>query len=175
MQATVSLEYSECIYSELRRRVVGGRDGYGNAERRPTTLVHEVWSQLAGQDKLTWCNRSHYFQVAARCLRQILVEQARSRLALKRATRWPPGPQDETPSLPEPELRILALDDAILALAAIEPRKSRAIELHYFAGLGTQEMADAMEVSTTTAQGDLRIAEAWVNRELTQRRVKRSE
>jgi DNA-directed RNA polymerase specialized sigma24 family protein len=88
------------------------------------------------------------------------VEQARSTLALKRAARWQTGA--------EPELRLLALDDAILALAAIEPRKSSAIELHYFAGLGPQEMADAMEVSTTTAQGDLRIAEAWVNRQLTQ-------
>jgi len=163
------------VYSELQRLAARYRDGERQAITvQATALVQEVWTLLVQKDQLKWSNRRYYFRVAAGCLRQILVEQARSRLILKRASRgYFDASKGPAVLIGEPELHLLALDDAILALAAIEPRKGRAIELHYFAGLGPEAMADVMEVSTNTAKGDLRIAEAWVSRELTQRLTQR--
>src|ERR1700712_2402611 len=94
------------VYSELRRLAARYRDG----EYQVTGLVQEVWMQLVQKDRLKWNNRSHYFRVAAGCLRQILVEQARSRLALKRASRsYTDHSTESVTAIPSPELRLLAL------------------------------------------------------------------
>src|SRR2546430_509920 len=110
-------------------------------------------------------NRGHFFGIAARCMRQILVEHARARGATKRggdAQRSDPAELLRIGS--EPEVGILELDDALQSLTNLDSRKGRMIELHYFGGLAYDEMADAMGVSATTVKRDLRIARAWLRR-----------
>jgi RNA polymerase sigma factor (TIGR02999 family) len=162
-------EVTAAVYSELRRLASGYLDrNSGSLTLQPTALVHEVYMRMAAQDSLRWRNRGHFFGIAARCMRQILVEHARARGAAKRggdARRSDPGELLRIGL--EPEVGILELDDALQSLTQLDSRKGRMIELHYFGGLAYDEMADAMGVSATTVKRDLRVARAWLRRELT--------
>jgi RNA polymerase sigma factor (TIGR02999 family) len=161
-------EITAAVYSELRRLAAGYLKRDVRSTLQPTALVHEAYMRIAGQDHLRWQNRGHFFGIAARSMRQILVEHARARDAAKRGGGARQSDPGELLRLAiEPETGILALDDALCALAELDAAKSRLIELYYFAGLDYQELADTLQVSTSTVKRDLRVARAWLRRELT--------
>jgi RNA polymerase sigma factor (TIGR02999 family) len=154
------------VYAELRRLA----ESYLRRERpghtlQPTAVVHEAYLRLVEQTPPKWENRSHFYGIAARLMRQILVDHARRRQAGKRA-----GLKvslDEVVSLHrERGADLIALDAALSALELIDPRKCRVIELHYFGGLSMEEIAQALNISTVTVRRDMRAAEAWLYREI---------
>lgn len=151
------------LYSELRRLAAS----YLKNERpdhtlEPTALVHEAYVRLIDQDQVPSCkNRSHFFAIAARLMRQILVDHARRRQSGKR--RGQKVPLDQAVSLPGGKSTdLLALDAGLKALEEIDPRKSQAVELHYFAGLSVNEIAELLDLSSKTISRDLGLAEAWL-------------
>lgn len=154
------------VYKELRRLAAS----HLKKERRshtlqPTALVHEAYLRLVDQKNPNWQNRSHFFGVASRLMRQILVDYARTRQAGKRAMRR--VSLEEAVSFHQERSRdLLALDSSLMALEKIDPRKCRAVELRYFGGLPMDEIAQALDVSPVTVRRDLRMAEAWLNREM---------
>jgi RNA polymerase sigma factor (TIGR02999 family) len=155
------------VYRELRKLA----GGYLKGERpghtlQPTALIHEAYLRLVDQSVPEWQNRSHFFGVAARAMRQILVEHARSRHALKRGGGKNVSLVEAVAMSQQRPADLVALDDALKALAAADEQKARMIELRYFAGLGVQETADALGISVATARRHLRFAEAWLRREL---------
>lgn len=154
------------VYRELRRLAASHlRKERKTHTLQPTALVHEAYLRLVNQNNPRWEDRSHFYGVAARLMRQILVEHARRRQAIKRAGR--------TVSL-ENALSIhvqrgrdlVALDNALTALEKLDPRKCKAIELRYFGGLSMEEVAQALDVSAVTVRRDLRMAETWLHREM---------
>ena len=160
-------ELTPFVYRELRLLA----DGYLRRERpghtlQPTALIHEAFIRLAGQ-KQKFETRRQFYGVAAHLMRMILVDHARSRGAVKR------GGGAEKVSLesadlfaPERDGDLLALDQALDRLAEFDERKSRAIELRFFAGLSLEEVAESLEVSVPTVVRELRTAETWLYREL---------
>ena len=161
-------EITAAVYVELRRLA----GGYLNRKTegitlQPTALVHEAYLRMARQDRLQWRNRGHFFGIAARCMRHILVEHARARGTAKRGGGML---RDEAENLLEidsgPPAGIQELDDALQALAQLDKRKSEMVELSYFGGLDYEEIAEVTGVSVTTVQRDLKVARAWLRREL---------
>jgi RNA polymerase sigma factor (TIGR02999 family) len=153
------------VYAELHRVAAN----YMRSERpghtlRPTDLVSEAYLRLAGGEQPTWNDRVHFFAIAARTMRQILVDHARKRGAGKRGAGEQPITFDEGLVGGERPDELIALDDALKALAAFDERKARTIELHYFGGLTQDEIAAALEVHVNTVARDLRLGEAWVRR-----------
>jgi RNA polymerase sigma-70 factor, ECF subfamily len=154
------------VYKELRRLAASHlRRERSDHTLQPTALVHEAYLRLVDQRNPRWENRSHFFGVAARLMRQILVEYARRKKAAKRAA--------TTMSLEESVILapgrghdLLALDDALNALEKVDPRKCKAVELRYFGGLSMEEVAQALDVSPVTVRRDLRLAETWLHREM---------
>ncbi len=154
------------VYRELRQLAAS----YLRKERQghtlqPTALVHEAYVRLVDQSNPTWQSRSHFFGVAARLMRQILVDHARRKQADKRA-----GIKvslDEAVSFQQERSRdLIALDSGLTALEKIDPRKCKAVELRYFGGLSMDEIAQTLEVSVITVRRDLRMAEAWLHQEM---------
>ena len=156
------------VYDELRRLA-----GHYLRRERPdhtlegTALVHEAFIRLVDQSGSTWQNRAHFFGVAARLMRQILVDHARRHNAAKR------GGGELLLSLSESALRpnekaasLVALDEALQALTKFDPRKSRIIELRYFGGLSIEEIGEVENIAVATVRRQLRTAEAWLHREL---------
>jgi len=134
---------------------------------QPTALVNEAYVRLLNHQRLSLENRVHFFSFAARIMRRILVDYARQRNAEKRGA----GVVVEAPAeeaaidLPR-DVDLLALDEALNRLAALDERQARFVELRYFAGLALQEIADLEEVSRSTVDRDLAMARAWLKREL---------
>ncbi|MDE3179926.1 MAG: sigma-70 family RNA polymerase sigma factor [Acidobacteriota bacterium] len=154
------------VYAELRQLAAG----YLRNERRdhtlqPTALVHEAYIRLLRQQNPAWRDRSHFFGVAARLMREILVDHARRKQAGKRS-RQSASLDGRTTGAPEPSREMVALDGALNALEKIDPRKSKAMELHYFGGLSADEIAGMLNVSAITIRRDLRMAESWIRREM---------
>ncbi|MGA7928079.1 MAG: sigma-70 family RNA polymerase sigma factor [Candidatus Sulfotelmatobacter sp.] len=154
------------VYKELRLLAASQlRKERKSHTLQPTALVHEAYLRLVDQKNPSWQNRSHFFGVASRLMRQILVDHARMRQAGKRAMRT--VSLEEAVSFHQERSRdLLALDSSLSALEKIDPRKCRAVELRYFGGLPMDEIAQALDVSTVTVRRDLRMAEAWLNREM---------
>ena len=156
------------LYEELR----GMAESYLRAEPsgqtlQPTALVHEAYLRLIAQHLPDWQNRSHFFGVASQLMRQILVDRARARRALKRGGGGRKVSLEDTVSfVPERDADLLALDDALNSLAAIDPRKCRVIELRFFGGLDIDETARALDISSATVGRELRVAKAWLYREM---------
>jgi RNA polymerase sigma factor (TIGR02999 family) len=154
------------IYGELRQLAAG----YLRKERpdhtlQPTALVHEAYLRLVDQRNPDWQSRSHFYGVAARLMRQILVDHARRRQAGKRGGEN--VPLEETVSFaPERSADLVALDDSMNALEKLDVRKCRAVELRYFGGLSMEEIAQTLEVSVVTVRRDLRMAEAWLHQQM---------
>lgn len=151
------------VYGELHRLAsLHMRRERGGHTLQPTALVHEAYARLAGSD-LTLQDRKHFFAVASRAMRRILVDHARSRGSLKRGAGAARVPLDEAIDVPEtsPE-EVLELNDALERLAAVDERKARVVELHYFGGLSYDEIAEVEEVSAATVDRDLRFAKAWL-------------
>jgi RNA polymerase sigma-70 factor, ECF subfamily len=154
------------VYSELRQLAAS----YLRKERQghtlqPTALVHEAYLRLVDQTKSSWENRSHFYGVAARLMRQILVDHARRKQAGKRGGLR--VPLDEAVSFQHERSRdLVALDTGLNALEKIDPRKCKAVELRYFGGLSIDEIAQSLDVSPVTVRRDLRMAEAWLYQEM---------
>ena len=156
------------VYAELHKLA----NGYLRNEReghtlQPTALVNEAYMRLAGQDQPEYQNRSHFFGVAAQVMRQILVDYARSRKAAKRG-----GGQDVLPLEEALEFttdkttQIVEVDDALRVLAAMDPMKARLIELRFFGGMTAEESAEYLNMSLNDVRRELRVAQAWLRREL---------
>ncbi len=157
------------VYDELRR--LAGRCLH--AERpghtlRATELVHEAYMRLVGAD-IGWQNRAHFYAVAARVLRRILVEYARAHTRLKRGGGEEPIPLDEAVMVgPDASSTVVELDEALERLAALDPRKSEVVQLLFFGGLTYDEAAAALDISPATVHRELKLAKAWLHREMAQ-------
>jgi RNA polymerase sigma-70 factor (ECF subfamily) len=157
------------VYRELRLLAARHlRKEHQGHTLQPTALVHEAYVRLVDQSNPTWQSRSHFFGVAARLMRQILVDHARRKQAGKRG-----GLKvslDEAVSFQQERSRdLIALDGGLTALEKLDPRKCKAVELRYFGGLSMDEVAQALDVSPITVRRDLRMAEAWLYQEMQNR------
>ena len=154
------------VYKELRKLAAAylRKEQQGHT-LEPTALVHEAYLRLVDQKKPDFKNRSHFFGVAARLMRQILVDHARKRHAAKRAA--VSVPLDFAVSFgKEQSTDLLALDRGLNALERFDPRKCKTVELRYFVGLSMEEIAQALKVSEITVRRDLRVAEAWLQHKI---------
>jgi RNA polymerase sigma factor (TIGR02999 family) len=156
------------VYQELRKVA----DSYLRQERpdhtlQPTALINEAYLRLVKQDFPEWQSRRHFYGVAAQLMRQILVEHARARAADKRGGGARTFSLDEALTFSaEKAAELVALDDALVALAQFDERKVRVIELRYFGGLSLEETAEALDVSVATVGNEMRVARAWLRREM---------
>jgi RNA polymerase sigma factor (TIGR02999 family) len=130
-----------------------------------TGLVNECYLRLADGSAIEWRDRSHFFALSARLMRRILVDFARERQAAKRGA-GAAHTSDADPTAALPGRDLVALDDALAALAAIDPRKSQVVEMRFFGGLDTDEIASALGVSSKTVLRDWQLAKAWLRNEL---------
>jgi RNA polymerase sigma factor (TIGR02999 family) len=170
LQALVPL-----VYMELR--AVARR--YLRREGRPHTLqsealVHEAYLRLVDGRPLPTENRAHFIAVAARVMRQILVDYARSRRAAKRGSGQRVELTLDMAQAPLPPADVVALDDALNALARLDSQQSRIVELRFFGGLTIEEAAEALEISPATVKRDWAMARAWLSREMKKDRHGRS-
>lgn len=135
---------------------------------RTTELVHEAYVRLVDHHAVEWEDKNHFFAVAARAMRQLLVEHARKKNAEKRGGDASTRPLDEVQLSAgmESPVTTLALDDALGRLEALDARQARVVECRVFAGLTVEETADALDVSSSTVKRDWRTARAWLAREL---------
>jgi len=156
------------VYGELRRLADRALRGERAAHTlQPTALVHEAYLKLAGAKSPRWQDRLHFFAVAAQLMRRILVDHARARKAAKRGggALLVPFDEEHDPverSAIERATELVALDDALSALGALDPRKARILELHHFGGLSIAETAEVLELSTSTIGLEARLARAWL-------------
>jgi RNA polymerase sigma factor (TIGR02999 family) len=157
----------ELVYGELRQLAKAYlRREFDPRSLTPTALVHEAYLRLVDQ-RVHWKSRKHFFGIAAQAMRRLLVDRARARHAAKRGghdVRVEPWEGDLAAG--PPDVDVLALDAALIRLAAIEPRWSRLVELRFFAGLTVEETAGVLPVSAATVDRDWRLARAWLYREL---------
>jgi RNA polymerase sigma factor (TIGR02999 family) len=155
------------IYDELRQlasfHLRGERPGHTFG---PTDLIAEAYLRLAGGVELEFNDRAHFFAIASRNMRQILVEHARKRCAAKRGAGQPLLEFDEARIATDRPWVLVALDDALNELAKLDERKARVIELHYFGGLTHAQIAVACDIHVNTVARDLRLGEAWLRRQL---------
>lgn len=155
------------VYDELRRLA----NRYMRRERQEhtlqaTALVNEAYIRLVDM-KVSWQDRAHFFAVAARLMRRLLVDHARAHHRAKREGEAAKiSLEDAAEVSSSPALNVLAVDEALTRLAEFDPRKSEILELRYFGGLNNEEVAEALNISRATVQRDLRLAKAWLNREL---------
>src|SRR5215510_13624503 len=159
------------VHEELRRlarRYMRRERGQRAARTLQTTaLVNEAYLRLIDAQRVQWQNRAHFFAIAARLMRRILVDYARAQNYAKRGGGLPQVSLDEASELGmERAPDLVALDDALDALARVDERKSRVIEMRFFGGLSVEETAEALKVSTDTVMRDWRLAKAWLLREL---------
>jgi RNA polymerase sigma-70 factor, ECF subfamily len=151
------------VYRELRR-VAGGlmRSERNEKTLQPTALVHEAYLRLF-QEGASWENRAHFFGAASRAMRRILVEQARKRRAAKRGGGARPVTfEDLQVAAEDPQIDLIALDEALEALGHEDPRLARIVELRYFAGLSIEGTAKVLSVSVATVKRDWAYARAWL-------------
>ena len=156
------------VYDELRRIA-----GHFMRNERPgrtiqtTALVHEAYLKLIDVTNVDWQHRAHFFAISAQIMRRILLDRARRRVAGKRGGATPRVNLDEIPDVGSGRAReLIALDDALNALAEMDPRKARVIELRFFSGLSVEETAEVLKVSPETVLRDWRLARAWLLSEL---------
>ena len=156
------------VYDELHRLA----RSYMRRERsdhtlQTTALVHEAYLRLVGQQNIHWQSRVHFFAAAAQVMRHILVDHARSRRRVKRGDGMPEVSLDEGAIISEERAdELLAVNDALISLTVLDPRKSRVFELRYFGGMSVDEAAKALQVSPATVARDWRMAKAWLRREM---------
>jgi RNA polymerase sigma-70 factor (ECF subfamily) len=156
------------VYNELHRLAHHYMAAEKSAQTLQTTaLVHEVYLRLVGVRKVDWQNRAHFYGICARLMRRILVDFARSRNYQKRGGHFPHIELAEaaTVSLAVGS-ELLAVDEALKELAALDARKSAVVELRFFGGLQVEETAAALGVSVETVMRDWKLAKAWLLREL---------
>jgi RNA polymerase sigma-70 factor (ECF subfamily) len=157
------------VYAELRQLA----ERHFRKERRghtlqPTAVVHEAYFRLIDQTRVTWKNRGHFLAIASQAMRRILIDHARGRGAEKRGGEVEKVTLDVAIASPEParEVDILALDEALERLKALDGTQAQIVELRFFGGLTIEETADVMETSPSSVKRDFRSAKAWLFREL---------
>jgi RNA polymerase sigma factor (TIGR02999 family) len=158
------------VYNELRR--IAAR--YLHSERsghtlQTTALVHEAYLRLVDENRIEWQGRAHFFGVAATLIRNILVDHARARKAIKRGAGMTKLSLEEAFAVPGGEdADILAVDDALRELSQIDPRQAQIVELRFFAGLTIEETAEFLQISPSTIKRDWILAKTWIYRALSQ-------
>src|SRR3954464_9859935 len=152
------------VYQELRRVARAHLRGEGSDHMLETTaLVHEAYLRLVGLDRITLQNRTHFFAMAARLMREILVDHARRKNALKRGRGITIVSLGEvTAGNEQGTVDVLALDEALTDLASLDVRLCRVVELRFFAGLSIAETTEALGVSSATVERDWTVAKAWL-------------
>jgi len=162
------------VYGELRRIAKRSMNRQGPHTLHTTALVHEAYIRLTGDSEKQWENRAHFFSVAAKAMRHVLVDHARAGGTAKRGGHAKPIALDEGFEISERRMpEVIALDDALNALAKLHPRQSQVVELRFFGGLSVEETAEAINVSPETVHRDWRAARAWLYRELERTDAKR--
>jgi RNA polymerase sigma factor (TIGR02999 family) len=162
-------ELMPLVYDELRRLAAH----YLRHERpdhtlQPTALVHEAYLRLVDQTQVRWQNRAHFFGIAANLMRQILVNHALSHRASKRGGTAIKLTLDEAAGLSKQrDVDLVALDDALTRLAALDPQQGRTVELRFFGGLTIEETAEVLRVSPATVKREWTMAKAWLHCALT--------
>ena len=157
------------VYDELRRLAAQkmANEAAGHT-LQPTALVHEAWMRLGGSDAQTFQNRAHFFGAAAEAMRRILIEHARRRLAAKRGAGVkvvdPGGLEISSPVADDDQL--LAVNEALEKLAAVDPRKAELVKLRYFVGMNFEETAAALGIAAPTAKQWWAYARAWLKVEM---------
>ncbi len=163
-------ELAPLVYQELRRLA----GAYMRRERpehtlQPTALVHEAYLKLVKESVPDYESRAHFTAVAAQHMRQVLVDHARKHRADKRGGgAQPVALEDATLFQPERSGDLLALDDALSKMAAVDPRKARVVELYFFGGMTREEIASVLGIHVNTVARDLRMAQAWLKARLMQ-------
>jgi RNA polymerase sigma factor (TIGR02999 family) len=156
----------ERLHRVARHYMAGQQPGH---LLQTTALVNEVYLQLVDCGQMNWQDRAHFFAVSAQLMRRILIDFARSRGCQKRGGGALHISLDEAPSVcKEPDPNLLALDDALKALAAVDERESKVVELRFFGGLSIKETAEVLKVSVETVMRDWRLAKLWLLRELSE-------
>lgn len=155
------------VYDELRRQAAR----YLKHERQghtlqTTALVHEAYVRLIDQAGVRWQNRAHFFAIAAELMRRILVDHARKRRAAKRGGDGVRVTLTEAVPAAEFNLDLIAVDEALTKLAAVDEQQARVVELRFFGGLNVEETAEVLGISDRTVKRDWSVAKAWIRREL---------
>jgi len=156
------------VYDELRQlaRAVRRRDAYASIS--PTALVNEAWVKMADSAPSTTLSRLHFKRIAARAMRQVLVESARRRNAAKRGGGALPSTLEESLAAPSTPEHLLELDAALSELARLSPRQAAVVEARFFGGMEVVETAELLGVAEATVQRDWRAARAWLAGRLTE-------
>ncbi|CAM2065074.1 Sigma-70 family RNA polymerase sigma factor [Sulfidibacter corallicola] len=137
-----------------------------NHALQATELVNEAYLRLVDQDRTTWKNRAHFFGIAAQMMRRILLDHARNRQAAKRGPEIKLSLNEEI--MAQPEVNMVALDEALKELSRIDPRQARIVELRFFVGMNIEEAAEVLQLSSSTIKREWRMAKAWLYRYLNQ-------
>jgi len=155
------------VYQELRRLAGKCLAGHRHQTLQSTALVHEAYLRLAGQSALRAENRTHFFAIAARLMREVLVDHVRARGAAKRGASCLTLSFDEAVALPKkPQVDLIALDEALQQLNAMDPRQSQIVDLRFFGGLSIEDTSQAMGISPATVKREWSTARLWLLREL---------
>ena len=158
------------VYDELHRQAARYlRRERGEHTLQPTALIHEAYLKLIDQREVQWQSRTHFFAIAAQLMRRILVDYARTKHREKRGGDDVKLPLEEAALVAADEkgIDLLALDEALTRLAAMDEQQARVVELRYFSGLSLEETAEALNISRATAARDWNMAKTWLYRELT--------
>jgi RNA polymerase sigma factor (TIGR02999 family) len=158
-------ELTPKVYRELRRMAANHmrKEKAGNT-LQATALVHEVFLRLVEVDSVTWQDRAHFFAVSANMMRRILVDRARAKGMSKRGGGAIQANLDEVPEIASRprDREIVAIDEALDALAQIDPRKAKVVELRFFGGLSVEETAEVLKISPQSVMRDWKMARAWL-------------
>jgi RNA polymerase sigma factor (TIGR02999 family) len=162
--AVLNLVYDE-LHRQARRYLRRERAGH---TLQTTALVHEVYLKLVKQKNIAWESRSHFFAVAAKLMRQILIDYARTKHRAKRGGAGDKVPLENalTVGVGDTDFDLLALDQALTSLAAKEEHLAKIVELRFFSGLSVEDTAEVLGVSDSTVKRDWQMAKAWLRREL---------
>jgi RNA polymerase sigma factor (TIGR02999 family) len=157
------------VYSELRRLAKRHMNREDPAHTLQTSaLINEAYLKLIDQQNVPWQNRAHFFAVAAQVMRHILIDHARRHAYDKRGAGAQHIPLDEAAIVQQGRAaQLVALDEALDALAVLDPRRSQIIELRFFGGLNGEEISEVMEISPSTVQREWRAAKAWLHHTMT--------
>ena len=156
------------VYEELRQMAHGYlRRERGDHTLEPTALVHEAYLRLVDATQIHWQSRAHFFGIAARVMRRILVDHARAQAAAKRRAQADALPLEAAAMVIAPGgVDFLSLDGALQSLARIAPRQSEVVELKFFGGMTAREIGEVLQVSERTVLNDWEFARTWLRREL---------
>jgi RNA polymerase sigma factor (TIGR02999 family) len=158
------------VYDDLRQRAAAlMRRERGDHTLQPTALVHEAFLHLVANDRIDWQGRAHFFSVASRFMRRILVDHARARGAGKRGAGVTRVPIDQALSLSTTrDADVLMIDDVLEKLAALDPRHAEIVSMRFFGGLTVEEVAAVLGTPKRTLEEEWRLIKAWLRRELTE-------